>query len=311
LWHIYVLSALLGIVSAFDFPTQQAFIGDLTGMGEVRKAVVVNAMAFQVSRMLGPALAGFVIGSLGVALAFWLNGLSFLAVIATLVMVRANQIRRVSSGNPFAEFWEGLRFISSQPRLQDLILSTMLITFFGLSVINILPAVAAEVLKGEAQVLGLLLASSGAGALFGTLFIVPLALSLRRTGLVIGLCCAWAGLWFTFFSYSVRLPLSMICLFLISLSVPVVITTANGLLQVMAPANMRARLLSTFTMVSFGIQPVSALIVGYSAEQLGTQTAIRINGLLIVAGALLLLLARPAWRQWEASRLPTQTSSAA
>src|SRR2546426_6903322 len=93
-WHVYIFATLLGIVTALDMPAQQAFIGDLSGMEQVRQAVVINNMLFQVSRMLGPALAGLVVAQLGAAPAFWLNGVSFLAVIGRLLMVRADQVRR-------------------------------------------------------------------------------------------------------------------------------------------------------------------------------------------------------------------------
>ena len=89
LWHVYVLSFLLGCVTAFDFPAQQTFIGDLAGMSEVRKAIIVNAMLLQIGRMLGPALAGFVVSATGAALAFLLNGLSFIAVIISLLFVKS------------------------------------------------------------------------------------------------------------------------------------------------------------------------------------------------------------------------------
>src|SRR5438093_13375146 len=93
-WHVYIFATLLGIVTALDMPAQQAFIGDLSGMEQVRQAVVINNMLFQVSRMLGPALAGLVVAQLGAAPAFWLNGVSFLAVIGSLLVVRSDQVRR-------------------------------------------------------------------------------------------------------------------------------------------------------------------------------------------------------------------------
>lgn len=304
LWHIYVLSLLLGIVNALDMPTQQAFIGDLSGMSQVRKAVVVNAMIIQIGRMLGPALAGFAIGALGVATAFWLNGLSFLAVIASLLAVRATQVRGSGTGSVLEEYREGLRFIWSEPRIQDLLVFTILITLFAFPVINILPAVTTEILHREADVLGLLLASSGAGALVGTLFVAPLVQPLRRTGLVLGSAVAWAGLWVILFSLSAWLPLSLIGMFLVSLTIPVVLTTASGLIQTLAPPTMRARLLSTLLMVTFGIQPVASLVIGVSADHLGAPLAIRVNGVFMVVGAILLLVVRPKLREWEASHQP-------
>ena len=303
IWYIYVLALLLGISAAIDFPTQQAFIGDLSGMAEIRQAVVVNAIIFQTSRIIGPALAGIIVGVLGAATAFWLNGLSFIAVIISLLIVRSQQVRRASSGNPIGEFVEGLRFIKGQPRLQDLILSTVIVTFFGLSVvITLFPAFAGEVLKGDATTLGLLTAASGAGALFSALIVAPIAQGVKRTGVMITFCCVWAGAWMMVASRTTSLPLSMLCIFLVSLSVPVVIVTANGMLQFMAPPDMRARLLAVFTTISFGIQPIATLFVGFTADRLGVPTAMLINGALLVVFTLALLAVRLDWRRWEVGR---------
>lgn len=262
-------------------------------------------MIIQVSRMIGPALAGFIIGALGAAPAFWLNGLSFLAVVASLLVVRASQIRKTGAANPLGEFWEGLRFIGSQPRLLDLIIFVIIMVFLGLPIINILPSVATDVLHGQAEVLGWLMAASGAGALVSTLFVVPIAQAQRRIGVVVGGSVVWMGFWFMLLSASTWLPLSLVALFFTSLGAPIVFTTANGLLQVLSPANMRARLLSTFVMVSFGMQPFASLFIGYSAERLSTPSAILINGLLLVMAAALMLMLRPELRQWDVSAQPS------
>jgi len=163
LWHVFVLATLLGIVSALDFPSTQAFIGDIAGMARVREAIILNASIFQVSRMIGPALAGWGIGYLGVASAFWINGVTFLAVIASLLAIRGSQIRRTSTGRPLQEFREGLAFLRKETRAQDLLAFSVMVTFFGISSIIILPAVVSLVLGGGADMLGFLLASSGAG----------------------------------------------------------------------------------------------------------------------------------------------------
>src|SRR2546426_30355 len=175
LWHVFVLATLLGIVSALDFPSTQAFIGDIAGMSRVREAIILNTSIFQVSRMIGPALAGWGIGYLGVASAFWINGVTFLAVIASLLAIRGNQLRRTSTGRPLQEFREGLSFLRKETRAQDLLAFSVMVTFFGISSIIILPAVVSLVLGGGADMLGFLLASSGAGALVGALVLTPLA----------------------------------------------------------------------------------------------------------------------------------------
>ncbi len=300
LWHVYVLSFLLGCVTAIDLPAQQAFIGDMAGMSEVRKAIVVNAMILQIGRMLGPALAGFVVGAIGVAMAFLLNGLSFIAVIISLVIVRAHQLKPDRGGSPLRAVLDGLRFIRSQPRVQDIILYAILVVFFGISLLNFFPALAAEVLNGDAQTLGLLLASSGAGALIGATIIAPLAQTFKRTGRVMGFGVIWAGFWLIMASQSRSVPLSMLLICLVSWGTPAVMTTANGLLQVMAPPQMRGRLLAAYLIVSFGIQPISSLVIGFVADRIGVANAVLINGVAMIVCAALMLLFRPGLRAWEA-----------
>jgi MFS family permease len=302
LWHVYVLSFLLGCVSAFDFPAQQAFIGDLTGMTAVRKAVVLNAMILQVGRMLGPALAGLVVSSVGIALAFMLNGLSFIAVLISLLIVRSQQVRSSRGDGHLTAVIEGLKFIRSQPRVQDIILYAVLVVFFGISLLNFFPSLVAETLGGDAQTLGLLLASSGAGALIGTTIVTPLVQPFRRTGVMMALGVMWAGFWWSMASRSHSVPLSMLFICLVSWGVPVVLTTANGLLQIMAPPAMRGRLLAAYLIVSFGIQPISSLVIGFLADRLGTANAMLINGLALIISAALMLMLRPGLRVWEAPR---------
>ena len=309
LWHVYVLSFLLGCVGAIDFPAQQAFLGDLSGMTSVRKAIVLNAMFFQIGRMIGPALAGFVVGAIGAAMAFFLNGISFIAVIISLLIVRSHQVRLASGGDQLRAVLDGLRFIKSEQRIQELILFATLVTFFGISLLSFFPALAADVLHGDAQTLGVLLASSGAGAFVGATIVAPLAQTARRIGRVLGFAVIWVGAWWIAVSFSHVLLVTMLCVFLVSLAMPTVMTTVNGLLQVMAPPKMRGRLLSAYILVSFGIQPIAALIIGFFASRLGIAGAIMIDGLAIIAGAALLLILRPALRSWIAPHSADETGS--
>ena len=302
LWHVYVLSFLLGCVTAVDFPAQQAFIGDLTGMSVVRKAVVLNAMIVQIARMVGPALAGIIIGSVGLGLAFTLNGLSFVAVLISLIIVRAQQAKLSRQGGQLSAVLEGLQFIRRQPRVQDIILFAVLVVFFGISLLNFFPSLVAETLGGDAQTLGLLLASAGAGALIGVTIFAPLAQSFKRTGVVMALGVMWAGFWWIMVSRSQSVPLSMLFICLVSWGVPAVLTTANGLLQTMAPPAMRGRLLATYIIVSFGIQPISSLVIGFVADRVGTPNAMLISGAALIISALLMLALRPGLRFWEAPR---------
>ena len=175
IWHIYVFAFILGTINALDFPAQQAFIGDLSGMGQVRQAITLNIMGLQVARMLGPAVAGILLKLVGSAAAFWINGFSFMVVLFSIFMVRSHQqeINKHDTGR--GQFRETVDYIRTQPRMIDLMVFAALVTFFGLSIMNILPSVADHVLNGDSQTFGLLFGASGAGALISTLILLPLS----------------------------------------------------------------------------------------------------------------------------------------
>lgn len=311
LWHVYALALGLGIVTALDLPAQQAFLGDLSGMDQVRRAVNLNGMILQISRVAGPALAGIIVNRLGIAPAFWLNALSFLAVVFSLIAVRSSQVRSTSSKvNPLAQLGDALRFVRREPRMQDLYVIATLVTFgfWGL-LNNVIPSIASKILNGNAETLGAILGASGAGALVSIVIIVPLAQAARYGGRVLTASALWLGVWLILFSFSREVPLSMLCMFMASMGAPIIFTMALGLIQLMAPADMRARLLSLFTMISFGMQPIAALIVGYIAEHIGVLQAVQFNGSVVILGALLLFIMRPDYRDWEVDARPSTMRS--
>lgn len=299
IWHIYIFAFILGTVGALDFPAQQAFIGDLSGMSQIRQAITLNIMGLQVARMLGPAIAGILLKAVGSAAAFWINGVSFMFVLLSIFMVKSHQqeIHKRDSGR--GQFRETLDYIRSQPRMVDLLIFASLVTFFGLSIMNILPAVADQVLRGDSQTFGLLFGASGAGALVSTLFLLPLSQSAKRIGRIVGGAAIWMGTFYLLLSRSTWLPLSMAAIFLVSLGAPLVLTTGLGVMQLLAPSGMRARIISLFTMLTFGLQPLSSLFIGYTAELLGAQTIIMINSICLITGATLMLIFRNGLRQWE------------
>ncbi|MBC8099347.1 MAG: MFS transporter, partial [Armatimonadetes bacterium] len=300
LWHVFVLAGLLGIINALDLPAQQAFLGDLTGMAEVRKAVNLNGMALQGSRTLGPVFAGFLIAKIGNAPAFWLNGLSFLAVVVSLMAVRAQQTRRASShGGALMQIGEALQFLRTQPRLQDMFFFMAMLTMFYWSIVlNLLPSVASEVLGGDAATFGSLQSASGLGAVIGLIFVVPLAQAGKRSGWILGAAALWVGVGLMGFSVARTLEVAFVTLFMASVAAPVIFTISIGLTQVMAPPEMRARLISLFTMISFGLQPLAALAVGALAERVGVQPVIQFNATMIVIGAAAILTLRTDLRTW-------------
>lgn len=291
IWHVYLLSFLLGTANALDMPAQQAFLGDLAGMSDVRKAINLNVMILQSGRIVGPALAGLIVSRLGIASAFWLNGLSFVAVIASLALVRAHQEFHPGAGqvSSLRAVLEGVSYVRATPRLQDMFIFIVLIMMFFFAVpYNILPAVADKLLGGDAAILGLLLASVSVGGLTSLLFVVPVAQSFKRNGLVMVVTFFWLAFWLTVFAHSHALPLSMLALGMANLGGPVVGNTAMALVQVMSPPAVRGRVIALHGAVSAGTQMLAAMWIGWSAQDrvLGVTSAIQLNAILLIAGAL-------------------------
>jgi len=319
-WHLYVSASVLGVVATLEMASRPVFIGDLAGPQLLRRAIALNSSMTQASRTVGPALAGAVIAALGVASAFWLNAASFVAVITSLMFVHARAQTGTSADGDRHGFGEALAFLRVTAGLRELVVFSALLTFFGMSAGNVFPAIAENVLHGHAATLGWLLSSSGAGAFVGAIVCVPLVQNIQRVGLLAGSATIWAGAFLTAFSFSTWLPLSLACLLLSGLAFPVVITTSVGMLQLLGPQHMRARLQSALLIVTFGIQPIAALATGWIAGLFTAPIAVRLNALLMIAGAALLLGSRRSLRTWRpeadagvapnSSPPPTRTRSA-
>lgn len=299
IWPVVVLAAMLGVCAAFNFPAQSAFIGDLSGMGEIRKSMALNVTMIEIGRLIGPALAGWVVALVGTGLAFGLNGASFIAVIISLLLVRSQQVRRPPGGNALSDFAEALRFLRASPRMVDLLLCSVLVVLFVFPSLSLSAPIADDVLKGGPQLMGYLLAASGGGALVGALIVAPQMQKMSRAGFALLGALLWSGAMLMFTSWMTSAPLVIVGVMLYSVSIPVVLASVNALTQMLAPPEMRARLLSVSQMLSFGAQPLGALMVGWSANALGPMMAIRVNGFAMLALAAAILLLRPAFRRWE------------
>jgi MFS family permease len=308
LWHVYTMAVLLGCVSAFDLPTHQAFLGDLSGLGDIRKAILINNIVFQSSRLIGPTLAGLLIGVAGISIAFWLNGLSYLAVIWTLSKVSVHQSYPPRRGKSFQEFTESLRFIRDNPRIQYLFAFSIFVSFLAFSSHQIMAAYVSDVLKSGPATLGVLMGASGLGAFFGSLFITPMVYRSPRIGYTLAKACTWSGVWLFVMARSGSLTLSLIAMAAASVAMPVVLTTSNGLIQSLSAEGMRGRLVSAWLMIVFGIQPIAALLVGYYASYAGVTTAIGLNGVLMVVGSFVLLAGSADLRRWNNETAPVPFS---
>jgi MFS family permease len=291
LWHVYVLAFVLGTVTAFNTTAEQTFIGDIAGPGKIQKAIALNNAINQLSRFIGPAIAGWLIGGAGMVAAFWLNGASVIVSIVCILLIKVKEESAKPELSGLTSFINDLQFIGKQKLLRLIILFGAIQAFFGMSIVQLLPAIASKVLKGNANTLGSLVGAAGAGAFVGTVFVLPFLSQLKKPCIVIGSAVVWAGCWYCLFSFSKNLPLSMLCQFMASLGAANVLTLSIGLAQELTPLNMRAGIISTFMMAIFGLQPIAAFLMGRSADFFGLHATILTDGvsMILLTTALLMI----------------------
>ena len=309
LWHVYVLAFLLGVVTAFDVTAEQAFMSDIAGAGNIRKAVAVNNSLTQLTRLAGPSVAGLLISKVGIAPSFWINGLTIVITILCIISVHTRREAKKEGGSGLKQFREGWRFFQKHGLLRLIMIFAAAQAFFGFSTIQVLPAVASVILKGDASTLGKLLGAAGAGALVGIVLVMPFVERIKKPCMAIGGALMWSGIWYILFSRCNNLYLAMLCQFMASLGAANVVTLSIGLAQELTPPGMRARIVSVFLMVIFGLQPVASYLVGEGASRIGLQPVILVNGILMVLVPAVLLtlpklnqLRRPAGTEKGSAR---------
>jgi len=292
-WHVYLLAFLLGTVTAFNVTAEQAFISELAGPGNIKKAIALNNSLNQLTRLAGPAIAGWLIATTGTAISFWCNGISILVSVICIVMIPSKVRIKEKAESGLKQFREGLNFLHNQKLLRLIILFAAIQTFFGMSIVQLLPAFSTMVLKGTAKTLGAIIGAAGAGSLVGIVFVLPFVQRIKRSCLAVGGAVIWAGFWYILFSFATTQGIAMLCQFMASLGASNVLTLSIGLAQELTPANMRARIVSAFMMIIFGLQPIASFLVGKSADLFGISRMMWINGsLMILFTGLLLVIPR-------------------
>jgi MFS family permease len=321
LWHLYALAVVTGIVTALDGPALQAFAADLTGPALVRQAVSLNMMGFQVSRMVGPSVAGLLVGYYGSATAFWVNAASFLAVILALLRVKFNADgtgvpRARRAGQAPGTTMDAVRHVLRNPTVVNFYLYPLLYMLGGATTMTLYPVYVGDTLHRDARALGTIIGAWGAGNLATSFLILPLVQNVRRTGILSAFLLVWFGAMLALLRV-IALPAAMatiesfggrfgipdpivvaasIVTFLSGITGPIVLSMASGLQQAMAPPDMRARLAALGTTITFGSQPVVNLAVGYTGEAFGAPTALLINAGILTGLVALLVALRPSVR---------------
>lgn len=267
--HLMAAATLLGLVAAFDIPGRQAFLVDMVGKPDLMNAIALNSSAFNASRIVGPAIAGLLIGAVGVGICFLLNGLSYLALIIALVAIRVP----TTPGSTYpTSSWtsisEGLGYIAGSRVVRALLLMLATTSIFGFPFQVLLPVVARDLLQGGAVAYGWMLSAAGVGALVGGLGLATFGRHLPK-GRVIAIAVPLLGLLVAAFGVVSSLPAAVGVLMLIGFTMLVYTATTNTLLQTLAPDALRGRVMSVYTLAFMGLMPFGALLAGSVAERLG------------------------------------------
>ena len=227
IWHVVVLAALLGVAFAFDIPARQSFVAELVGRENLTNAVALNASAFNGSRVVGPAIAGVLIAAVGVGVCFLINGLSYLPVVAALLVMRLPPHRPARERrSALADIREGLRFIFSDARIRALIINIATISVFGLPVLVLMPVVARDVLQLGAVEYGWMMSAVGLGALTGALSLAVFGHRVPRGRLLAASSLAY-GILVVLFAAARALPLVLLLLTLMGLTLIITAALSN------------------------------------------------------------------------------------
>src|SRR3989442_10655079 len=287
-WQVLVLATILGIASAFDIPMRQSFIVEMVGKDDLMNAIALNSSLFNAARVIGPAIAGLLIGAVGIAWCYFLNGLSYIAVIAGLLMMRLpNNPRPAKTTSAWTGFREVLAYLRGDRRLRVLMILTAIISVFGFPYIAMVPVFAREVLYRGAGGYGALTSSIGIGAVIGALAIALASSRIRRRGRLMLVGGTAFGLLLILFSASRSLPLSMVLLGLTGWAMIVNNSITNTLLQTSAPDHLRGRIMGFYSFVFVGMAPFGAFLFGVVAERIGVPHTIAGGGAVVTLAVVL------------------------
>jgi MFS family permease len=292
-WHVYVLAVLAGVAQVFDSPGRHALVYRMVGRAELPNAIALNTSVFNASRIIGPGIAGLLIASVGVGACFALNAVSFVAVLAALLLMDTRELHPVErpeqSPTLFRGVREGLAYARHDRRVSLVLLLVLVVGTLGVNNGVILPVLAAELHAGP-EVFGLLSATFGAGALIGALATATLGRASWKVLLAgttgFGLAMLMVTPQSTVAACAAFLLVAGMCFTLWS-------SNSNSLLQLTAPDHLRGRVLSLYLFAFHGLAPVGGLLIGWLIEVGGTDLAFSVAGLSALAMAVFLLPRRP------------------
>src|SRR5262249_37441087 len=287
---IIIVAAANGVAMGFDMPARQAFTIEMTSREDLLNAISLNSSIVNGARVVGPSMAGLMIGAVGVAMCFFLNGLSFIAVIAGLLMMRLPLFERnIEIVSPGEHAWEGILSSIKHPRVRTILLLFLVVGVFGWSYAVLMPAFARDVLGRGANGYGILMSASGTGAFVGALLVATFGHLFTPRKIALG------GFWLfsaamLAVSVTKSFPLALVFLFAAGFGMLLFFSTSNTVLQTIVSDEMRGRVMGVWSLVFGAMIPLGSLEAGAVAHFAGTSFAFAFGAIVCAISALVTLL---------------------
>jgi MFS family permease len=285
-WHIMVLAGFGGVAMAFDMPARQAFMVEMTSRDDLMNALSLNSSIVNGARVVGPAIAGFLLAETGTAVCFFLNGLSFVAVIGGLMMMRLPEfVRPERPDSTWKHALEGFSYVAGHRRVRTLLILFTIVGIFGWSYSVLMPAFAAEVLHVGEKHYGGLLSANGIGALCGALFVATFGKRVPPRLLIFGGLGLFSVM-LLLLAFSTNYYLALIWLAVAGWGMLLYFSTTNTLIQTSVPDAMRGRVMGIWAVVFGGMMPIGGLEAGTFSDWLGVSHAVAVGAVVCGLAAL-------------------------
>lgn len=281
IWHILGLSVLTGFAQAFGGPAYQSLIPSLVAKDHLPNAIALNSIQFNLARVIGPVVAGVALASFGMVACFGINGVSFLFVIAAILALHVKHLRPANGERMSDQLKSGLRYVRRQPQLITLMLIGFISAFLGIPLLTFLPVIAKDVFQQDVGLYARLMTFSGAGAVVGALVVAWVGRH-RHMGRMLLIVQIAFGLMMFAFSYSRVVWLSAVLLFLAGAMLVMCFSLTTSLVQLLAPTELRGRVVSIYMVAFRGGSPLGGLVSGWLVTQLGSAPLVlALNGILL------------------------------
>jgi MFS family permease len=295
-WHIFVLSALLGAVNAFDIPARQSFIVEMVARPDLMNAIALNSSMFNASRVVGPAIAGILVAAIGEGWCFFVNGISYIAVIIGLLLMRVEpNARPANRASALANIVEGFRFVLRNRPIHALLILLGIASVTGMPFQVLMPVFADRILHGGPKALGWLTGCAGVGAL-GAALLLASRQTLKGLSVWVATSAAAFGIGLIVFSTSRSFLFSAVILVPVGFALMLEMGSTNTLIQSMVPDELRGRVMGVYSMVMMGMAPFGGLLAGLVADRLGAPLTVTIGGVVCLTAAIVFSTQLPGIR---------------